>query len=161
MKYVIVGLIVAIIVIIGCIVGFFAIQVKSDEKHQVPNCIWYDRKRNLLGLPWSFVKYSISTDRLFIQQGLLHTIFDEVRLYRVLDIKLEQSLLQKLTNLGTITVHSSDKSLGCFALSNVKNPMEVKELLSENVELQRDAHRVYNREVMSDNDIDDNIDEES
>ena len=33
--------------------------------------LWYDRKRTFLGLPWSFTKYSLTEDRLFIESGFL------------------------------------------------------------------------------------------
>ena len=33
------------------------------------NIVWKDRKRTLFGLPWSFTKYSLSDDRLFISTG--------------------------------------------------------------------------------------------
>ena len=50
--------------------------------------IWKDRKRNALGLPWTFTKYSLSEDRLFVESGLLKTVENEVRLYRILDLSL-------------------------------------------------------------------------
>mgnify|MGYP000064782610 FL=1 len=52
----------------------------------MPNIVWKDRKRTLFGLPWSFTKYSLSDDRLFISTGFLSTKEDEVRLYRIMDI---------------------------------------------------------------------------
>ena len=114
--------------------------------------LWQDRKRTFLGLPWSFTKYAMDEERLFIDTGLFKTVSDEVRLYRIMDVSLSRTLFQKMVGVGDITVHSSDKTLHDFVIKSVKNPMEVKELLSQNVEKQRDIKRVVNREMMTDPD---------
>ena len=117
------------------------------------NILWQDRKR-YFGLPISFTKYSMSEDRLFVETGLLNLSQDEVRLYRILDLKLKRSLGQRIFGVGSIIVSSSDKSLGTFEIKNIKNSANVKEMLSVQVEQQREAKRVYTRENMV-NDVDD------
>lgn len=112
--------------------------------------VWQDRKRNFLGLPWTFTKYAFSQDRLFLTTGLLKTEEDEVRLYRILDITKSKTLWQKIFGMGTIEISSADKSLGNFELKNIKNVDEVKEQLSNLVEECRDKKRVSNREFMGD-----------
>ena len=114
--------------------------------------LWKDRKRTIFGLPWSFTKYAMDEERLFIDKGFFKTVSDEVRLYRIMDVSLTRSLRQKIFNLGDIVVHSSDKTLHDFVIKSVKNPKDVKELLSQNVEKQRDLKRVVNREMMADPD---------
>ena len=37
------------------------------------NYLWSARKRNALGLPWTFTKYAFTEDRLFVTTGLLKT----------------------------------------------------------------------------------------
>ena len=65
--------------------------------------LWKDRKRILfLGLPWSFTRYSVSKDRFFISKGFFSVKDDEVRLYRIMDISLERSFMQRLVGVGTI-----------------------------------------------------------
>ena len=125
--------------------------------------IWKDRKRTFLGLPWSFTKYSLDEERLYIERGLFTTTSDEVRLYRIMDISLRRSLGQKMFGVGDILVHSSDKTLGDFVIKSIKKPKEVKELLSNNIEIQRDKKRVVNREMMTDVhdfDMDDDFDDD-
>lgn len=112
--------------------------------------VWKDRKRNFLGLPWTFTKYALTQDRFFLTTGLLKTEEDEVRLYRILDITKSKTLWQKIFGMGTIKVSSADKSLGSFELKNVKNVDEVKEQFSRLVEECRDKKRVTNREFMGD-----------
>ena len=103
----------------------------------MPNIVWKDRKRTLFGLPWSFTKYSLSDDRLFISTGFLSTKEDEVRLYRIMDISLKRTLGQRIFGLGTIKCCSADKTLGDFEIKNIKKSKDVKELLSEMVENER------------------------
>lgn len=119
--------------------------------------LWSDKKRTLFGLPLSFTKYMLSEERLFIEQGFLNKKEDEVRLYRIMDISLTRSFLQRIFGVGTIHCCSADKSMGDFDILSIKNPKDVKEQLSQLVENQRDTKRVTNREYMSDdhdNDLD-------
>ena len=122
------------------------------------NILWHDRKRHL-GLPISFTKYSMSEDRLFVETGFFNLTQNEVRLYRILDLQLRRSLGQRLFGVGSIIVSSSDKSLGTFEIRNVKHSANVKEMLSVQVEQQREAKRVYTRENMVDEVDDDDIHE--
>ena len=112
------------------------------------NTIWRARKRNFLGLPWTFTIYGFSEDRLYIKTGVLNTREDEVRLYRITDIGLERCLWQRIMGMGTIRLYSSDQSMGDFSLVNVKNSEDVKEQLSELIEKERENKRVSSREFL-------------
>lgn len=116
--------------------------------------LFKQRKRNWCGLPWSFTIYSFDEERIFIESGVFSKKEDEVRLYRVLDLSLERSFLQRIFKMGTIKVDSSDKTMKCFELKNIKNPKEVKEQLSELVEEERQRKRISGREYMVDHDHD-------
>ncbi len=118
--------------------------------------LWTDKKRTLFGLPLSFTRYTLKEDRLFIETGFLTSREDEVRLYRILDVQLVRTLGQKIFGVGTIYVKSADKTLGDFEIKNIKKPKDVKELLSEVVEKQRQMNRVSNRELLDYDDDDDN-----
>ena len=127
----------------------------------MPNIVWKDRKRTLFGLPWSFTKYSLSDDRLFISTGFLSTKEDEVRLYRIMDISLKRTLGQRIFGLGTIKCCSADKTLGDFEIKNIKKSKDVKELLSEMVENERNHKKVTSREFIDheDSEFDDGHDD--
>lgn len=112
--------------------------------------IWKDRKRTLFGLPLSFTVYSLDKERLFIKTGFLSVKEDEVRLYRITDISLKRSLGQRIFGVGTISCASADKTLGDFEIKSVKRSKEIKEMLSDLVEQQRDEKRVSSREFFED-----------
>ena len=107
--------------------------------------IWKDRKRIFFGLPWTFTKYSISEDRLFISTGFFSVKEDEVRLYRIMDVSLERKLWQRMCGLGTIKCCSADKTMGDFEIKNIKKS---REMLSNMVEDERTKKKVSSREFM-------------
>lgn len=110
--------------------------------------IWKDRKRIFFGLPWTFTKYSLSEDRLFISTGFFSVKEDEVRLYRIMDVSLERKLWQRMCGLGTIKCCSADKTMEDFEIKNIKKSREVKEMLSNMVEDERTKKKVSSREFM-------------
>lgn len=110
--------------------------------------IWTDKKRLWCGLPWTFTRYSLSADRLFIKRGIFTIREDEVRLYRIRDISLRQSFIQRIFGLGTINISSSDSTMGNFQLINIKKSRNVKEMLSDTVETERERKRVSMREFV-------------
>ena len=119
--------------------------------------IWQDKKR-YFGLPLSFTRYAMSEDRLFTSVGLLNLKDDEVLLYRVRDIDTSRSLWQRLFGVGTVTIMSSDKSMPNMVLKNIKNPVDVKELIHAQVEDMKIRRRVRFGEIMtSDADLDEEI----
>ena len=123
------------------------------------SCLWQDRKR-YFGLPLSFTRYSLSEDRLFISQGFLTIRDDEILLYRVRDIDTRRSLWQRLFGVGTVTVISSDKTMPTLELKNVKDPLMVKELIHKQVEEMKIKRRVRFGEIMTDDGIDDDLEDD-
>ncbi len=129
---------------------------KEKPSHEI---IWTDKKRIWCGLPWTFTRYSLSPDRLYIKRGIFTIREDEVRLYRIRDISLRQSFLQRIFSLGTVNISSSDSTMGNFQLVNIKGSRDVKEMLSDAVETERERKRVSMREFVGYgemSDIDDN-----
>ena len=95
------------------------------------NFIWQDRKRIIFGLPWTFTKYRLTEDKLFIKTGFLNTNEEEIRLYRIMDMTLKRTIGQRLWGLGTIHVCSADKSTPEFDIKRIKNSEVVKNMLSD------------------------------
>lgn len=119
------------------------------------NFIWKDRKRTIFGLPLSFTVYTLTNKKLLIDTGFLNTRQEEIMLFRISDITLERSLFQRIFGIGTIHCCSADKTTPEFDIKNIKNPQEVKELLSNEVFRERKENRVNYSEVQY-NDYDNN-----
>ncbi|MCQ2510316.1 MAG: PH domain-containing protein [Lachnospiraceae bacterium] len=126
------------------------------------NYVWEDKKRTLFGLPLSFTKYSLTEERFFVEKGFFNKKEDEVRLYRIMDVSLTRTMGQRMFGVGTIHCCSADKTMGDFDIVSVKNPKDVKEMLSEMIEKERMAKRVANREYMTHDhdDFDDEYDDD-
>lgn len=119
--------------------------------------LWHDRKR-ILGMPLSFTRYALSEDRLFLRRGFLNVHQDEIVLYRVRDLRVSQTLWQRIFGVGTVTVVSTDKSIPELALKNIRQPNEVKELIHEYVEKMKIERRMRVGEMSMDFDGDDAVD---
>jgi len=120
------------------------------KKKNCDEYIWRDRKRIIFGLPWSFTVYMLEEEKLLVSSGFLNKREDEVRLYRIMDLTLKRSFGERLFGLGTIHCCSADKSTPEFDIKRIKNSREVKNLISDMVEKQRELKRVSNREFMGD-----------
>ena len=121
---------------------------KFGENSQV---LWTDKKR-VLGMPISFTRYSLVTNnsewtKIFVKSGMLSTTIEEVNLYRVYDIKITQSLFQKMFGVGTITLFSNDVTSPLTELINIKDPYKVRNMLAEKIEQARDEKGVRIGEV--------------
>ena len=109
--------------------------------------LWKDRKR-YFGLPLSFTRSRLSEDRIFVEKGFLNIHVEEVLLYRVRDLELQLKLTQRIFGVGTVCVHSSDKTAPDLYLLNVKHPREVKELIFRQVEQEKDQRRMRTMEMV-------------
>ena len=55
------------------------------------------------------VRYRLTPQRLEVERGILGRRFESIDLWRVRDVVLEQSLVERLRGVGRITVLSSDQ----------------------------------------------------
>ena len=109
---------------------------------------WTDRKRTIFGLPLSFTVYKLTEEKFLVESGFLSKTEEEVRLYRIMDLTLRRPLFQRIFGVGTIHCCSADKSTPEFDIIKIKNAEDVKNMLSDMVEKQREAKRVAGREFM-------------
>ncbi len=119
-------------------------------KKDTTEYVWKDRKRTIFGLPLSFTVYKLTEEKLFIETGFLSKKEEEVRLYRIMDLTLNRPLGQRIFGLGTIHCCTADKSTPEFDIRKIKNSRDVKNMLSDMVEKERQAKRVSSREFMDD-----------
>lgn len=121
--------------------GAIAAEVEREKT------LWTDKKR-ILGMPISFTRYTLTDNRLLVNSGLFSLREDEVKLYRVRDVVMTQSLGERLFGVGTVTVVSSDATSPELPLLHIKNPRDVKEVLTHQVEERRTRNRIRTTELM-------------
>lgn len=107
-------------------------MIKYDDD---ANIVWKDRKR-WCGLPWTFTRYSIIKSdgqyaKLVNINGFLSAKTEEINLYRIDDLSVYQSLIDKMFGVGTITVYCKDASCSKLELRNIKEPYKVCSLLNK------------------------------
>ena len=72
-------------------------------------------------------RYRLTTQRLFVQTGLVAKQLEEVELFRVKDVTLSQGVLQRMLGVGTVVVLSTDDTAPRLELAGLRDPMGVKE----------------------------------
>ena len=71
--------------------------------------------------------YRITTQRLFIRRGILTQTVDQTELLRVDDVKMTQTLLERMLGLGTVEVFSSDRTDTSLMITGIAEPAQVAE----------------------------------
>lgn len=110
-----------------------------------------ERKRWLLfGLPFTFTKYTLTNRKILINSGFFTSREDEILLYRVLDMTLSRTLIQKLFGLGTVIVEAQDKFQPTLVVKNIRNSQQFKDNLSYLVEEEKLRLRMRRGEIIND-----------
>ncbi len=104
-----------------------------------------ERKRWVfLGLPFTFTKYTIEEEILTINRGLLKTIEDTCYMYKVLDVKLEVTLFERIVGLGTVICFTGDVTDQVLRLEHIKNSKVIKNYILQASEEMRKRRRTLN-----------------
>lgn len=81
-------------------------------------------------------RYRLTTQRLVVRRGAAALRVDEVELYRVRNVTVEQSFLGRLLGFGTVEVHGNDASTPKLRLA-VNSPLRVKEQIRQHARASR------------------------
>lgn len=107
--------------------------------------IFTERKRLLFfGLPWTFTKYTITPSLLTIDSGLLNSVQDDCYMYKIQDVKLTTSLLERIFGLATVVCYTGDVTHPEIPLVHIKNSKEIKTYLLKTSEEARLKRRTLN-----------------
>ena len=102
-------------------------------------------------LVWTKVKscsYRLTTQRLFVRRGWLAKHVEELELYRVKDVVVDQGVLPRLLGYGTITVLADDDSTPTLQLIRISSPIKVKEMIRTQYRAARQREGVRPTEFM-------------
>jgi hypothetical protein len=78
-------------------------------------------------------RYRVSNYRIDFERGIFSKNIDTLELWHVDDISFHQSFLDRMLNVGTITVTSDDKSTPHLPLHGVPNPRPLFDSLKQRV----------------------------
>jgi membrane protein YdbS with pleckstrin-like domain len=82
-------------------------------------------------------RYRVTSQRLFIENGILSQTVDQTELIRVDDVRIHKTLLNRIFGLGTIAVLSTDASNREVTITGVADPDQVAESLRKNMRTMR------------------------
>lgn len=115
-----------------------------------------ERKRLLFfGLPWTFTKYTLNDDIINIKRGFLKVIEDDCYLYKVQDVKLETTLIERIFKLGTVICFTGDATHNELQLLHIKNAKEIKNYILDASEKARIRRRTLHTLDIGEGAIDD------
>lgn len=107
--------------------------------------LWQGRPYLSIGL-----RYELTSQRLRIYHGILGNRIEEIELIRVKDSRVNQNMGERMLNIGDVTIVSADPTTPELVLTNIHDPVEVRELLRKAVMNEKSRRGLYYREDISD-----------
>lgn len=104
--------------------------------------VYVERKRTkFLGLPLSYTKYTISEEKLTITSGFLSITEDDAFMYKIQDVRLTKSFMERMFKLGTITCYTGDTTHPKLVLEHIKRAGTIKDFIMYSSEEARRKRR--------------------
>lgn len=91
-------------------------------------------------------RYELTNERFKVARGFISRHRQEIDLYRIDDVEVKQGPMQRILDIGHISMYSSDTSTPVYRLYNVPHPEAVKDMVRRGSRLERDRRRVILRE---------------
>ena len=113
---------------------------------------YQERKRLLFfGLPWTFTKYTISQDMITVDEGLIKVEENDCYMYKVIDVRLESSLLERIFGLGTVHCFTGDVTDQDLKLLHIRHAKEIKDFILKQSEQERMKRKTLNMQHLDGN----------
>ena len=113
----------------------------------------------LFGIPWVFKRYEVYDNEMTIVSGFLNIKEDDCFMYKITDVELSRSLLQRMAGLSTITLFTSDVTDKTIVMKNIKHGKEIKDFINQESERARLRRRTVNMQNIGFNDDVEEVDD--
>ena len=104
-----------------------------------------EKKRTaLFALPIYFTTYTITEDMLNVKEGFLKITENDCYMYKIQDVKLNTSLIERILGLATVICYTGDVTHSEIRLVHIKHAKEIKAYLLKTSEEARLKRRTIN-----------------
>jgi membrane protein YdbS with pleckstrin-like domain len=93
------------------------------------------------------VRYQLTTYRLFHEKGLLSRTRDRIEVIDIDDVTLTQGLIERMLNVGTIHILSSDVSHGKLHMPGIEDARRVTDLIDNTRRAERQRRGLFMENV--------------
>lgn len=121
-------------------------NLKKDKEKEKEKVMQYQERKRwvFFGLPFTFTKYIIGEELITIDSGLLSTKENDCYMYKVQDVELQTSFMERIFGLGTIVCHTGDTTHPTLTIEHIKNAKEIKNYILKVSEEARRNRRTLN-----------------
>lgn len=77
------------------------------------------------------IKYRLTTLRFFFEQGLFSRMVDRVEVINIDDVTVRQGFFERMMNVGSVTVISSDRTTPEITMVGIEQPRHVADLVDK------------------------------
>ena len=106
---------------------------------------YIEKKRSsFFGLPWTFTTYKITDELITITTGLFRKVEDDAYMYKIVDVRMDATLWQRILGLSTIHCYGGDVTNPDLMIKNIKHGKEIKDFIFSQSEKERLKRRTLN-----------------
>ncbi len=123
--------------------GMTVAAALSADDDDAESLLWSGRPYLSIG-----TRYELTSQRLRIIRGIFGRDFEETELVRVRDTSVSQHLGERALDIGDVTVVSNDPQQPQIVLRNIKDPVEVREIIRKATLIEKERRNLAYREEM-------------
>lgn len=114
-------------------------EAEAEKKMYMERKCWL-----FFGLPFTFTKYTVTDEVITINEGFLSTKENDCYLYKVQDVELHTSLMERIFKLGTVACYTGDNTHPQLYLTHIHHAKEIKNYILKASEEARRRRRTLN-----------------
>jgi membrane protein YdbS with pleckstrin-like domain len=89
------------------------------------------------------IRYRLTNQRFFLERGILRRVTERIEVIDIDDLQFEQNLVERMFDVGSITLSSTDRSVPKFWLQGIEHVQEVSDLIDQARRAERNRRGLY------------------
>ena len=120
-------------------------SIQQENEREEEKKFYMERKCWLFfGLPFTFTKYTVTDEVITINEGFLNTKENDCYLYKVQDVELHTSFIERIFRLGTVACYTGDNTHPQLYLTHIHHARDIKNYILKASEEARRRRRTLN-----------------